>query len=292
MTNTNIKNRSLMGKVSQGIKKIWGNPSGRSGLILVLLMLGIAAFASVISPYDPLVMSELHRLEGPSLKHLMGTDEFGRDILSRIFYGARLSIQTGVISVIFAAFVGINIGIIAGYCGRWFDSISMRLMDAIISFPATLLAVVMIAIMGTGPFSAMFAIGIVNIPSFARLARANVLTEKNKGYVEAAHSIGSKKFRIMYFEIFPNILSTLFVQITVSIANAILLESALSFLGLGAPPPAPSWGAMLNSGKNFLLYSPTYAIFPGIALTMLITGLYLLGDGLRDIQDPRSSKTK
>lgn len=271
------------------IYKVWKNPSGKAGMILVGVMVLLAIFASVLSPYSPLEMIPDHRLEKPSFQHVLGTDEFGRDLLSRILYGARISIRTGICSVLLAAFIGVNIGLIAGYYGRWFDNISMRLMDAVISFPATLLAVVVIAIMGTGSFSAMLAIAIVNIPSFARLTRANVLGEKTKGYVEANHAIGAGNVRIMYLEIFPNIVSTLFVQITVSIASAILLESALSFLGLGTPPPAPSWGAMLSTGKNFLLYAPWYVIFPGIALTVLITGLYLLGDGLRDVFDPRRS---
>ncbi len=269
--------------------KVWKNPSGKAGIILVGLMILLAVLASALSPYQPLEMYPEHRLEGPSLRHPFGTDEFGRDLLSRILHGARISIRTGVCSILLATVVGVNIGLLAGYYGKWFDSVSMRLMDAVISFPATLLAVVVIAIMGTGSFSALLAIAIVNIPSFARLTRANVLGEKAKGYVEANHALGAGDMRIMYLEIFPNIVSTLFVQITVSIASAILLESALSFLGLGTPPPAPSWGSMLSTGKNFLLYAPWYVIFPGIALTVLITGLYLLGDGLRDVFDPRRS---
>ena len=272
------------------IIKFTKNKAALAGMVIILFIAFVAIFAPIISGYDPLAMNENERLLAPSSAHLMGTDEFGRDIFSRIAYGARTSFSIGIISIAIASVIGINIGLISGYFGSVIDSISMRLMDAIIAFPATLFAVVVIAIMGTGSFSAILAISIVSIPAFARLTRANVLAERNKGYVDAEKALGAGSWRIMYIEILPNILSTIFVQITVSIASAILLESALSFLGLGTPPPSPSWGAMLSTGKDFLLYSPTYVIFPGLALTILITGLYLLGDGLRELLDPKKSK--
>lgn len=271
---------------------LWRSRSGKIGLILLFVILALALTAPLLTKYGPLEMNTGPRLEGPSLEHLMGTDEYGRDLFTRILYGARSSIATGVGSVLLAAVAGINIGLLAGYFGRLLDNVSMRLMDAIISFPATLLAIVVIAILGRSSLSAMIAIAIVNVPSFARLTRANVIRERNSGYVSACRSLGYSRARIMYQEILPNIQSTLFVQLTVSIAAAILLESALSFLGLGNPPPAPSWGSMLSTGKDYLLYTPWYVIFPGCALTWLITGLYLLGDGIRDVFDPRQSEVK
>lgn len=279
-----------MKKKENRLLMLWRSRSGRIGLILIALILLLALMAPVLTAYGPLDMNTGPRLSGPSLEHPMGTDEYGRDQFTRILYGARSSVVTGVSSVLIAALVGINIGLLAGYFGKLLDNISMRLMDAIISFPATLLAIVVIAILGTSSFSAMIAIAIVNIPSFARLTRANVIRERNSAYVSACRSLGYSRFRIMYQEILPNIQSTLFVQLTVSIAAAILLESALSFLGLGNPPPAPSWGAMLSTGKDYLLYTPWYVIFPGLTLTLLITGLYLLGDGIRDVFDPRRSE--
>lgn len=270
------------------LKMFFQSKTAIIGLFLIVLICFLAIFAPLITSYDPLMMNEFERLEKPSADHLMGTDEYGRDIFSRIIYGARTSLIIGIGSVVIAAVVGVNIGIFAGWFGKAFDAVSMRLMDAVIAFPATLLAVVIIAISGTGTMSAMLAISIVNIPAFARLSRSSMLAERNKLYVEAERAIGAGTFRILYLEILPNISSTIFVQITVSIANAILLESALSFLGLGTPPPAPSWGAMLSTGKNYVLYSPTYVVFPGLVLTVLIIGLYLLGDALRDYFDPRS----
>lgn len=272
------------------IREFFSSWAARIGAAIVCLIVLMAITAPVISPCDPLEMDESARLVKPNAEHIMGTDEYGRDIFSRILYGARTSIMIGVCSVLMAAVIGVNIGLIAGYTSRIFDAISMRLMDAVIAFPATLLAVVIIAIAGTGSMSAMLAIAIVNIPAFARLTRSTILSEKNKLYVESEKAIGAGAVRILYREMLPNILSTLFVQITVSIANAILLESALSFLGLGTPPPAPSWGAMLSTGKNFILYSPTYVVFPGLVLTLLIIGLYLLGDALRDFFDPHSKE--
>mgnify|MGYP000847435406 FL=1 len=269
--------------------KLWRSRSGRAGIILCSLIVLAAFCAPLITLYNPLEMGVGTRLSGPSGQHPMGTDEYGRDIMTRILYGARISIVAGVGAVLIASFVGVNTGMVAGYFGGALDSVLMRIMDAIISFPATLMAIVVIAIIGTNSLSSILAIAIVNIPTFARLTRANVLSEISKGYVEANRALGFSHTRIMYQEILLNVLSTLFVQITVSIANAIMLESALSFLGLGNPPPAPSWGSMLSTGKDYMLYAPTYAIFPGLSLTVLIVGLYLLGDGLRDVFDSRQS---
>ena len=277
-------------KKENAFLKLWHNTNGKIGLLLLLSITLLALLAPVLTEYDPLAMGVGPRLEAPSAQHWMGTDEYGRDTFSRILYGARSSLCIGINSVAIAALLGINIGMIAGYLGGAFDNVSMRLMDAVIAFPATLLAIVVIAILGTSSFSATLAIAIVNVPSFARLTRSSILRECNRGYVASAKALGYSRGRILYQEILPNIQSTLFVQVTVSIASAILLESALSFLGLGNPPPAPSWGAMLSTGKEFLLKSPWCVIFPGLILTILITGLYLLGDGMRAIFDPRQTE--
>ena len=270
------------------MRRLIKNKMAVLGMIVLAVAVLIAIFGPLIAPYDYAEPDIINAYAGPSLAHPFGTDDLGRDIFSRIVYGARTSLIIGIGSVVIAAFAGVNIGIFAGWFGKALDAVYMRLMDAVIAFPATLLAVVIIAITGTGTFSAMLAIAIVNIPAFARLARSSMLAEKGKLYVDAERAIGAGVFKILYAEILPNISSTIFVQITVSIANAILLESALSFLGLGTPPPSPSWGAMLSTGKNFVLYSPTYVVFPGLILTILIIGLYLFGDALRDYLDPRS----
>ena len=249
-------------KKENAFLKLWHNTNGKIGLLLLLSITLLALLAPVLTEYDPLAMGVGPRLEATSAQHWMGTDEYGRDTFSRILYGARSSLGIGINSVAIAALLGINIGMIAGYLGGAFDNVSMRLMDAVI----------------------------VNVPSFARLTRSSILRECNCGYVASAKALGYSRGRILYQEILPNIQSTLFVQVTVSIASAILLESALSFLGLGNPPPAPSWGAMLSTGKEFLLKSPWCVIFPGLILTILITGLYLLGDGMRAICDPRQTE--
>ena len=204
--------------------------------------------------------------------------------------GSRLAFTVGMVSVGVATLVGVTVGLIAGYTQGKFDSVIMRIFDALLAFPAILLAIVILAVLGPGSLNAILAIAIVTTPAFARLTRANVLVEKNKDYVEAARAIGSKPDRIIFHNIFPNTVSTILVLITVSLAAAVLLESALSFLGLGTPLPAPSWGSMLSVGRGYLPIAPWYSIFPGLAITLLVMGFYLLGDGLRDALDPRRQK--
>jgi len=263
---------------------------GMVGLIITIAFMFVAVLASRLAPYNPLEIHDLDTLHRPSGAYLLGTDEFGRDILSRILVGSRISIGVGFVSIAMATMVGTAVGLVAGFSGGAFDSVSMRFFDAVLAFPAILLAIVIAAILGPGPVNAMLAVAIVNVPAFARLTRANVMKEKWKDYVEAARAVGASPGRIVIRGILPNTVSTVLVQITVSVAGAILLESSLSFLGLGAPPPAPSWGQMMSIGKGYLWTAPWYGIFPGMAIALLVLGLYLLGDGLADAIDPRRQR--
>ncbi len=280
--------------------------SGMAGLIITIIIIFMAIAAPKLKPYDELEMHAEDRFHAPSEDYYFGTDEFGRDIYSRILIGARNSLSVGVVSIAIASVIGVTVGLITGYESGIIDTLVMRFFDALLAFPAILLAIVIMAVMGTRQsdtnsflsainttlpaFPAMLAIAVVNIPAFARLTRSSVLTEKEKEYVEASRALGAKPARIIFSEILPNVMATLLVQVTVSIAGAILLESALSFLGLGIPLPAPSWGSMLSIGRGYMPFAPWYSIFPGLAITLLVMGLYLLGDGLRDVLDPRRQK--
>ena len=264
--------------------------SGMIGLVITVLLIIVAVLAPALAPFDELEMHPADRFATPSLTYPFGADEFGRDILSRILIGARISISVGMVSVAMATVAGVVIGLLAGYLGGWFDTLTMRFFDALLAFPAILLAIVILAVMGAGVFTVMLAVAIVNVPAFARLTRANVLVQKEADYVDAARAVGAQSGRIIFCHILPNVVSTILVQITVSIAGAVLLEASLSFLGLGTPLPAPSWGSMLSIGRGYLTVAPWYGIFPGIAITLLVMGLYLLGDGLRDALDPRRQK--
>ena len=193
--------------------------------------------------------------------------------------------------MVIATLVGVTIGAVAGYVQGWFDAVIMRVLDALLAFPAILLAIVILAVLGPGVLNAMLAVAIVNIPAFARLARANVLVEKQKDYVLAGHAVGASWSRILFRSILPNTLATIIVRITVAFAGAVLLESSLSFLGLGVPLPAPSWGTMLSIGRTYMNYAPWYSLAPGLAIMLLVLGVYLLGDGLRDVLDPRRQKS-
>ncbi len=263
---------------------------GVIGLGLTVTLVVVAVLAPLIAPFDPLAIRAADRLSPPSAMHWFGADEFGRDILSRILVGSRISLGVGFVSIGISATLGVMLGLITGFVGGWLDTLVMRFFDALLAFPAILLAIVILAVLGPGAQSAILAIAIVNLPAFSRLTRANVLVEKEKEYVEAARAIGAKTGWIIFRTIFPNVLSTLLVQITNAIAGAVLLEAALSFLGLGTPLPAPSWGSMLSLSKGYLAQAPWYGFFPGLALTLLVLGLYLLGNGLRDALDPRRQK--
>jgi peptide/nickel transport system permease protein len=275
---------------SLAIQSMRRNRSGLVGLFITVVLIILALLAPALAPYNELEMHPDARFAPPSAAYPFGTDEFGRDILSRILIGSRISFSVGLVSIGIATVVGVVIGLIAGYTGGWFDTIMMRIFDALLAFPAILLAIVILAVLGAGAFTVMLAVAIVNIPAFARLTRANVLVQKEEDYVEAARAVGAQSGRIIFRHILPNVVSTILVQITVAIAGAVLLEASLSFLGLGTPLPAPSWGSMLSIGRAYLPQAPWYGIFPGLAITLLVMGLYLLGDGLRDALDPRRQK--
>lgn len=263
---------------------------GMLGLIITVLLVVLALLAPVIAPYDDLEMHPADRFHPPSLSYPLGTDEFGRDIFSRILFGAQISLSVGLSSVAIATVIGVVVGLLAGFFSGWLDTVTMRFFDALLAFPAILLAIVILAMLGPGPVTVTLAVAIVSVPAFARLTRANVLTEKEREYIQAATCIGAHPLRIAFHHILPNSVATVLVQITVSVASAVLLEASLSFLGLGTPPPAPSWGSMLSIGRGFLIQAPWYGIFPGIAITLLVMGFYLLGDGLRDALDPFRQK--
>jgi peptide/nickel transport system permease protein len=257
-----------------------------SGAIVTILIL-TALFGPILAPHDPNAIDMANRFAPPSVTYPFGTDDFGRDILSRIMVGARVSLQVGLISVGLSATVGAILGLIAGYAGRLTDEAIMRAMDILFAFPAILLAIAIMAALGRGVGNAMIAIGIVYVPIFARIARGSVLSVREEEFVEAARAVGATDTRIMFRHIFPNILSPLIVETTLSLSFAILAEAALSFFGLGTPPPDPSWGRMLSEGRAYFQQSVWLGIFPGLAIMLTVMGFNLLGDGLRDALDPR-----
>ena len=253
---------------------------------IVGIILLTAIFARWMAPLSPFNLDVVQMLKPPSSSHWLGTDELGRDTLSRTIYAAQISMQVAVIAAGVGLLFGMLIGVTAAYFGGWVDLVLMRLMEVLFSFPAILLAVVLMASLGTNIFNAMLAIGIVFIPGFARLARASTEVVLREQYVEAARAVGMGHTRIILREILPNIVAPLLVEAAVAFSYAILLESALSFLGLGAQPPDPSWGNMLNTGRGFMSQAPWLSIVPGMAIFVTVLGFNLLGDGLRDVLDP------
>lgn len=257
------------------------------GIIISALVIVVAFIAPWVAPYDPLQLNIRDRLQAPSAAHWMGTDHLGRDILSRVIFGATISLQVGVVAVALGTIVGLIAGAIAGYLGGRVDSIIMSLMDAIYAFPAILLALVLVAVFGASLVTVMTAIAIVRIPIFARTVRGSVLAEREKEYIEAARCIGQNPLWILFRHILPNTLAPLIVVTTTYFATAIVVEASLSFLGLGVPPPAASWGVMLNDGRKYMEAYPHVVVFPGAAISLTVLGFNLLGDGLRDVLDPR-----
>ncbi len=257
------------------------------GAVLFVMVLGAGIFAPVLAPYDPLAVRVSERFRLPSATHVLGTDELGRDVLSRIIFGARASLTVGVIAVGIAATFGTGLGLIAGYYGRFLNAVIMRGVDGLLAFPAIILAMALTATLGPSLTNAAIAIGIVFIPVFARLAQASALSLKEREFIEAARACGASDRYLLIRVVLPNHLSPLLVQTSVSFANAILTEAALSFLGLGIQPPTPSWGAMLDTGRKYLDQTPWYSVAAGGAILLAVLGLNLLGDGLRDALDPR-----
>lgn len=263
------------------------HPTGMTGAVIIGLLIVFAIFGPAIAPHAPNEMSFGEEFANPSLAHPFGTDDFGRDILSRILYGARISLLVGAISVSLATVIGSVLGMLAGYGPRWMDEIIMRIMDVMFAFPTILLAIAVMAMLGRGVQNAMIAIGIVYVPIFARIARGEVLSVKQEEYVEVARALGARDWQILLFHIFPNILAPIIVEISLSLSFAILAEAALSFFGLGTQPPDPSWGRMLSEGRGFFRQSIWIGIFPGVAIMLSVMGFNFLGDGLRDVLDPK-----
>ena len=257
------------------------------GLAVVMSFLLMAVLAPWLAPHDPLATSWSAVRAAPSAAHWFGADELGRDVLSRIIWGARASILAGVVSVSISLALGVPIGMLAGYLGRWVDALISRITDAMLACPFLILAIALAAFLGPSLTNAMIAIGISATPIFIRLTRAQVLAAKSEDYVEAARALGNPHLRIALRHILPNIVAPLIVQATLAIAAAVIAEASLSFLGLGQQPPAPSWGSMLNTARNYVDQAPWMAIWPGVSIFLLVLSFNLLGDGLRDALDPR-----
>lgn len=261
-----------------------------AGFLLVGLVAAIGVLAPVIAPYDPNFMNMTERLQAPSAAHLFGTDEMGRDILSRVMYGARISIAVGVIIVAVSAAIGVVLGSVSGYFGGKADQAVLAVTDMILAFPSMVLALALTAAMGPGLLNTMLAVIIVRIPMYTRLMRGQVLAVKEQQYVRAARTFGEKPFWIVARHIVPNCLTPLMVQMTLGIGDAILIASSMSFIGLGAQPPTPEWGAMISTARVYAIDQWWYAAFPGVSILITIMGFNLIGDGIRDILDPRSRK--
>lgn len=257
-----------------------------AGFVIILFLLAVAVLGPVFVKTDPYEMASMP-LMSPGESNLLGTDMLGRDVAARLIYGARTSLKLGIISVGLAVAVGLPLGLAAGYFGGAVDNAIMRLMDIIFAFPPLLLAIVIAAVLGPGMTNAMLAIGIVYIPRMARIVRGPVLTVRTMEFVNAAEALGSTNFRTIFRHVLPNVLAPVMVQVTLNLSTAILAEAALSFLGLGAQPPEPSWGSMLNEGRLILELAPWLSIFPGAAIMLAVLGFNLLGDGLLDALDPR-----
>ena len=272
----------------QSMRRLFRRPLAVVGLVLVLVMLLIAIFAPLLAPHDPTKADFTAILQGPSAQYPLGTDEVGRDLLSRLIFGARASLQAGLIAVLIAVAIGVPIGLFSGYMRGWIDQlVIMRLTDAMIAFPTIVLALALSAALGGGLPAAMLAIGIGAAPAFIRLARAQALSLREQEFVEASRALGTRNLKIMFTHVIPNMLGPLLVQTSIAIAAAILAETALSFLGLGVQPPTPSWGSILRIGTGFMQDAPWLSLYPGIAIFLTVLGINLLGDGLRDALDPK-----
>lgn len=272
------------------LKRLIRNKSAAIGGVLIIIVLFCAVLAPVISPYDPYEMNMAIKLQPPSGEHIMGTDQFGRDLLSRIIYGSVVSLQVGIIAVGFSMVIGVFLGLIAGYYGGWTDKIIMRIVDIFLSFPIILLAIAFVAALGPSAGNVMLALGLIYWTNYARIVRSSVLSIKEEEYVLAAITTGASDFRIIFMYILPNAIAPIIVTATLGLGTAIISESTLSFLGLGIQAPAASWGNTLAFGLKFLRDAPHLSTFPGLAIMLTVLGFNLLGNGLRDVSDPKLSR--
>jgi peptide/nickel transport system permease protein len=257
------------------------------GLGVCVAIVFMALFADFIAPYDPLEQHYTRIMEGPSADHWLGTDSFGRDMLSRIIYGARIALIVGILAVLLAMVIGVTLGLLSGYYGGIIDTVIMRVMDGVLAFPILILAIALMAVMGFGVRNVIIAVAVVSIAPFARVTRGDVLAVREESYIEAARLAGISNAAIICRHVLPNVLAPIIVQGALRVSAAIITEAGLSFLGLGPQPPTPVWGSMIAEGRNFILLAPHISTFPGIALMVTVVGLNLLGDGLRDTLDPK-----
>lgn len=276
------------------LRQVWRhlrrNRLAMAGLVVLALFLFCAIFAPLLAPYDPIKTNYDVALQGPSADYILGADWLGRDVFSRILFGSRISLIIGLISVTIGMLIGVPIGALSGYYGGKFDLFIQRLIDILIAFPGILLAIVVVAVLGVGVENVMIAVGIASVPIYTRLVRGSVLAVKEQGYVAAAKSLGIGDMRIILRHIMPNCLGPIIVQSTFQVATAILWAAGLGFLGLGAQPPDPEWGAMLSKGREYIRTAHHLTTYPGLAILFMVLGFNLLGDGLRDALDPRSRK--
>jgi peptide/nickel transport system permease protein len=269
------------------LRRFRGRPAAVLGFVVIAVFVVAAVAAPLIAPYDPVATSWTAIRKAPSMQHWMGTDENGRDVLSRVVFGARASLLAGVVSVLIAAGVGVPVGLLAGFAGGRVDAVIGRVVDAMLACPFLILAIALAAFLGPALTNAMVAIGVTAAPVFARVARSATMDTMTYDYVEAARAVGNPPWRVALRHVAPNIIPPVLVQATLAIALAIIAEASLSFLGLGQQPPAPSWGSMLNSAQRFLTQAPWLAVFPGAAIFLAVLAFNLVGDGLRDALDPR-----
>ncbi|GGK16961.1 peptide ABC transporter substrate-binding protein [Caldalkalibacillus thermarum] len=268
-------------------KKLSKNKAAMAGGILIVILVIIALFPSLFATHDPLAQNLQNKLAKPSSEHWLGTDHLGRDIYSRIIYGTQITLYVGFVSVLIGAFFGVLLGIISGYYGGWIDALIMRIMDVLLAFPGILLALAIVSALGPDMINVIIAVAIFAVPTFARIVRGSTLAVRKMEYIEAIRALGARDGKIIFQHILPNVMSPIIVQGTLYIASAILIASGLSFLGLGAQPPTPEWGAMLAGGRNYIWDAPHVSLYPGIAIVVSVLAFNLLGDGLRDALDPR-----
>lgn len=280
----NEKKQSLWLDAWRRLRK---NKAAVIGLIILVILVLVALFADVIAPFDFTTQNLDAVLQKPNATHWFGTDNFGRDIFSRVVYGSRISLRIGFIAVGIALIIGGSMGAIAGYFGGWFDTIVMRLVDIMLAVPTILLAISIVSVLGPGITNLMIAVGVSNVPTYARVVRASVLSIKETQYIEAARAMGSRDMTIIFKHVIPNTLAPVIVQSTIGVAGAILSAAGLGFIGLGIQPPNPEWGSMLNAGRHFIRDHPHLTTYPGLAIMVTILSLNLLGDGLRDVLDPK-----
>ena len=273
---------------ARAVRRLLHRKGAVFGLAVIALLVAVAVLAPLIAPYEPDQQTWSAVRKAPSALHWFGTDDVGRDVFTRVIYGARASLLAGVVAVAFALLIGVPIGLIAGYFGGFLDALLSRINDAMLACPFLILAIALAAFLGPSLRNAMIAIAVTTAPIFMRLTRGQTMAVKVEDYIEAARAVGNPHWRIALRHILPNILPALLVQATLSIATAIIAEATLSFLGLGQQPPAPSWGSMLNAAQRFLVNAPWMAIWPGLAIFMAVISFNLVGDGLRDALDPRS----